>query len=89
MLKRSLSCEDVFCAPGNAEISNSDNATCMWDSLLLDHRPLSFMGLLTIWLRLESLLLICQLFYAFFSGNFDWFLEKIYKEIQKKIILDD
>ncbi|KAF4349080.1 phosphoribosylamine--glycine ligase [Cannabis sativa] len=30
-LKRSPSCDTVFCAPGNAGISNSDDATCISD----------------------------------------------------------
>ncbi|KAK1374219.1 Phosphoribosylamine--glycine ligase [Heracleum sosnowskyi] len=30
-LKRSLSCDSVFCAPGNAGISNSGDATCISD----------------------------------------------------------
>lgn len=35
-LKRSPSCDAVFCAPGNAGISNSDDATCISDLDVFD-----------------------------------------------------
>lgn len=35
-LKRSPSCDSVFCAPGNAGISNSGDATCISDLNVFD-----------------------------------------------------